>query len=405
MDFLINKLYVVVLEAIRVWRIFMYIVAYIGFKPIRTYITRKFYAAGIKINDNTEPHNMIVHNDWFYHRIACDGSLGWGESYAEGWWDCKKLDDYFYKILQNGLYQELLFPWEKLIRYLTFDAFNRQIVGCSQEIADKHYDFGNPFFKSFLGTSMIYSCAYWIGAKNLDEAQQNKLQLIGRKLKLKPGMRVLDVGCGWGELCKFLAQTYNVEVVGVTNSKEGAKEARQRCTGLHVDIRLQDYRDINESFDRIVSIELLEHVGRKNYRSFFELMHRCLSDDGIFLLHTIGHDNDSIPRTEPFVWKHLIPNVMLPNHKSIPVAIDNLFCIEDWHNFGPHYEKTLLAWRDNFVINWPTISRMYENPTSSFYRKWTLYLNIGAALFRARKAQVWQIVLTKGLDGGYNSVR
>lgn len=267
-----------------------------------------------------------------------------------------------------------------------------------------HLLIGNDVFKSFLDKNMNYTCGYWKNAKNLDEAQEHKMELIGRKLKLKPGMRVLDLGCGWGGLCQFLAKTYNVEVVGVTNSKETAAEARLRCKDLNVDIRCHDYRDVNEGFDRIVVVGFIEHVGSKNYRSLFQLAHRCLSDDGIFLLHTIGHDNDSTPPAELFLDKYIFPNSMLPSHKSIPKAIHNLFCIEDWHNFGPDYDKTLKAWNENFVKNWHSISHLYDNPESA-YRMWTYYFLMCAALFRARRAQLWQIVLTKGLRGGYESVR
>lgn len=263
---------------------------------------------------------------------------------------------------------------------------------------------GNDLFKSFLDKSMNYTCAYWKDAKNLDEAQQHKMELIGRKLKLKPGMRVLDIGCGWGALCKFLAETYNVEVVGVTISKEGAEEARLRCKGLNVDIRHQDYREVNEGFDRVVVVGCIEHIGPKNYRSFFEQVNRLLAQDGIFLLHTIGHDNDSTPPIELFLNKYIFPNGILPNHKSIPKGIDNLFCIEDWHNIGPHYDLTLMAWHENFVKNWHTISHKYGN-SESFYRMWTYYLQMCAGLFRARRAQLWQIVMTKGIRGGYVSVR
>lgn len=187
---------------------------------------------------------------------------------------------------------------------------------------------------------MNYSCGYWKDAKNLEEAQQNKMAFIGRKLKLKPGMRVLDIGCGWGGLAKYLAETYQVHVVGVTVSEEGAKEGQERCKDLPVEIRLQDYRDVNEGFDRIVSVGCFEHVGRKNYRTFFEVAYRCLADDGILLLQTIGVDNNDVPPNDPFMNKYIFPNGMLPNHKNIPKAIDNLFCIEDWHNIGPDYDKT-----------------------------------------------------------------
>lgn len=257
-----------------------------------------------------------------------------------------------------------------------------------------------------MDANMIYTCGYWKDAKNLDEAQIHKMNLIGRKLKLKPGMRVLDVGCGWGGLCKYLAETFGVQMTGVTNSKEGVKEGRLRSEGLNVDIRLQDYRDINnERFDRIVTVGFFEHLGRKNHRSFIELAHRCLADDGIFLIQTIGLDNDGSPPVDLFMTKYFFPSFQLPDHKNIPRAVDNLFTIEDWHNFGPDYDKTLMAWHDNFVKNWHTISHKFENP-DFIYRMWKYLFTLCAGAFRARRAQLWQIVLTKvGHEEGYVSIR
>ena len=264
---------------------------------------------------------------------------------------------------------------------------------------------GNALFESFLDPSMNYSCGYWKDAKDLTEAQQHKMDLIGRKLKLKPGMRVLDIGCGWGGLCKYLAEKHQVQVVGITVSKEGAKMAQERCAGLPVEIRVQDYRDLNEKFDRIVSVGMFEHVGRKNYRLFFEIAERCLPKHGIFLLHTIGIDNDEAPCTEPWTNKYIFPNGIIPHHKNIPEGADNLFTIEDWHNFGADYDKTLMAWHSNFLNNWPKIEHLFEN-SQRFYRMWTYYLLAAAAFFRTRKFHLWQIVLSKkGIPGGYKSVR
>ncbi|XP_037049234.1 cyclopropane-fatty-acyl-phospholipid synthase-like [Bradysia coprophila] len=398
-----NILYLATLGAIRLWRMFMYIAVYIGLSPVKAYIIKALHSTGIKVN-GAASHDIVVHNDWLYHRLAYDGTLGIAEAYMDGWWDCKRLDEFICRAFKASLYKKLLFPWEKCISYLTFDAFNLQTVARCHQVAQEHYNLGNDIFKSFLDVNMNYSCGYWKDAKNLDEAQLHKVELIGRKLKLKPRMRVLDIGCGWGGLCKFLAETYNVEVVGITNSKEMAEEARFNCKGYQVDIRCQDYREVNEVFDRIVSIEFFEHVGRRNYQSFFELTHRCLTDDGIFLLQTSGNDNDISPPIEGFIHKYIFPNGILPNHKDIPKAIDNLFCLEDWHNFGAYYDKTLMAWHDNFVKNWHTISHMFENPDST-YRMWIFFFLMCAGVFRARLFQVWQIVLTKSAAGGYVSVR
>ena len=252
---------------------------------------------------------------------------------------------------------------------------------------------------------MNYSCGYWKDARDLNEAQLHKMELIGRKLKLEPGMRVLDIGCGWGGLCKFLAEKYDVQVVGITVSEEGAKIAQERCEGLPIDIRLQDYRDLNEKFDRIVSVGMFEHVGRRNYRTFFQVADKCLHDGGIFLLHTIGVDGNMAPYAEPWANKYIFPNGILPCHKNIPAGIHNLFTIEDWHNFGADYDKTLMAWYSNFVRNWPTIEHLFDD-SKRFYRMWSYYLLAAAGLFRSRKFQLWQIVLSKnGIPGGYMSVR
>ncbi|KAJ6634288.1 Cyclopropane-fatty-acyl-phospholipid synthase [Pseudolycoriella hygida] len=403
MDIVMDILYKITLGAIRICRLLMRVIIFIAHRPIRAYAEWRMNKLGIGPG-GTEPHNPVVHNDWVLNRMMCEGSLGLAESYIEGWWDCERLDVFFQKVFQAELYRELTYPWEKLIHYLKFKLFNLQTVTRAQEVIDTHYNLGNDLFESFLDKSMSYSCGYWKDAKTLEEAQEHKMELICRKLKLKPGMRVLDIGCGWGGLCEFLAVNYKVDVVGVNLSSEGAAAAKERCKGRSVEIRCQDYREINEGFDRIVTVGFLEHVGPKNYRSFFKLAHRTLSDDGILLIQTIGHDNDSIPQTELFLDKYIFRNGTLPNHKEIPKAIENLFCIEDWHNFGADYDLTLMAWHDNFVKNWPKISHKYENPNFSF-RVWKYYFSLAAGGFRSRKFQLWQIVLTKGLPGGYISVR
>jgi cyclopropane-fatty-acyl-phospholipid synthase len=296
-------------------------------------------------------------------------------------------------------------PAERLINYLLFQAFNLQTAARSWEVAKKHYDLGNELFSSFLDSSMSYSCGYWKDANNLEEAQLHKMEMIARKLKLSPGMRVLDIGCGWGSLCKYLAEKHGVQVVGITVSKEGAQEARKQCKGLDVEIRVQDYRDVNEGFDRIVAVEMLMHVGRQNYKTFFQLAHRCLSKEGILFLHVVGIDGNDIPSTDQFTNKYIFPNTMAVNHKDIPSSIDNLFSIEDWHSFGQYFDNTFMAWHENFVKNWHTISHLFEDP-QTFYRQWTMFLLFGAAIYRSRRAKIWQIVLTKrGYEGEYISVR
>jgi cyclopropane-fatty-acyl-phospholipid synthase len=250
---------------------------------------------------------------------------------------------------------------------------------------------------------MNYSCAYWKDAASLDEAQENKLELICRKLYLRPGMRVLDIGCGWGAFGKYSAKKYNVEVVGITVSKEQVELGRKLCVNLPVEFRLIDYRDVNEKFDRIVSVGMIEHVGYKNYRTFFEVAHKCLKDDGLFLLQTVG--NIKSEKTHN-LWtnKYIFPNGMTPSVAQLGKAMENLFVMEDWNNFGIDYDKTLMAWFNNFVTNWDKIKNKYSD---RFFRMWKYFLLSSAGSFRSRRYdQLWQIVLSKyGILGGYQSVR
>jgi cyclopropane-fatty-acyl-phospholipid synthase len=254
-----------------------------------------------------------------------------------------------------------------------------------------------------LDRRMNYSCAYWKNGHNLDEAQENKLELICRKIDLKPGMHVLDIGCGWSAYGKYAAEKYKVKVSGITVSKEQVELGKKLCEGLPVDIRLLDYRDLNEKYDRIVSVGMIEHVGHKNYSDFFKIASNCLTDDGLFLLHTIG-SNTSDQTLDLWSEKYIFPNGMLPSISQLGKAFENLFVMEDWHCIGAHYDKTLMAWYDNFNTNWDKIKSNYSE---RFYRMWKFFLLSSAGSFRSRRRnQVWQIVLSKkGIPGGYNSIR
>jgi cyclopropane-fatty-acyl-phospholipid synthase len=253
----------------------------------------------------------------------------------------------------------------------------------------------------------VYSCGYWNLATDLDAAQEAKLDLVCRKLGLAPGMRVLDIGCGWGEALKFAAERYGISGVGITVSHEQAQYARDLCAGLPIEIRVQDYREVNangngERFDRSFSIGMFEHVGVKNYRAYFEMLRRCLNDDGLSLLHCIG-SNVSSNHTDPWIAKYIFPNSMLPSSVQIADAREGLFVIEDWHNFGADYDKTLMAWRANFDAAWPRLQLGYSE---RFRRMWRFYLSASAAVFRARRDQLWQIVLSpRGVPGGYRAPR
>lgn len=356
--------------------------------------------ADVKLNGSRR-WDMQVHDERLHRRILAGGSLAAGEAYMAGWWDCEALDELFERLLRARLDEKIKardWWWDALVARI----FNLQKPSRAFQIGKRHYDTGNDLFRIMLDERMIYSCGYWADASSVDEAQEAKLDLVCRKLQLKPGMKVLDIGCGWGGAARFAAERYSVEVVGITVSEQQANFAREYCRGLPVDIRLQDYRDMNEKFDRIFSIGMFEHVGYKNYRTYMKKVRELLKPEGLFLLHTIG-GNSSVTRNDPWIAKYIFPNSMLPSPRQITASAEDLFVMEDWHNFGVDYDKTLLAWYHNFEKGWPLLKEHYDE---RFYRMWRYYLLMCAGAFRARSNQLWQVVLSpEGIKGGYVAPR
>jgi len=326
--------------------------------------------------------------------------LAFGESYMDGWWDCDALDQLAVRLLSAHMDKKIKVTNPSvLLTFLGAFLFNAQSKGRAYMVGEKHYDAGNDLFSLMLDKRMNYSCAYWKYAKDLDQAQIDKMDLICRKLHLKPGMKVLEIGCGWGGFAKYATKNYEVNVYGITISKEQEQYAKESCKGLDVRFELKDYRELNTQYDRIVSIGMFEHVGYKNYKQYMEVVHRCLKEDGLFLLHTIGR-NSSARATEPWVNKYIFPNGMTPSAKQISAATEDLFVIEDWHSFGQDYDKTLMAWYENFHNNIINLKDSYDE---RFQRMWRYYLLMCAGSFRARRNQLWQLVLTKnGIRGGYD---
>lgn len=352
--------------------------------------------------DGSEPFDIHVHNPELYSELLAGGSLALGESYMDGWWDCVALDQFFYRVMKARLDQRVRESRAAVWAALKTRLYQKTTRRKAFEIGRRHYDLGNDLFAVMLDRQMNYSCAYWQGAENLDAAQKAKLDLTCRKLMLEKGMRVLDIGCGWGGFAVYAAKHYGVEVVGITMSKSQVELARSRIGRLPITIELKDYRNLQERFDRIVSIGMFEHVGLREYRTYMEAVCRCLKSDGLFLLHTIG-GNTSTHTTDPWIKKYIFPHSMLPSASQISSASEGLFVLEDWHSFGPDYDLTLMAWYTNFTNHWDQLKHAYDD---RFYRMWTYYLLSCAGAFRARRNQLWQIVFSKrGYEGGYKAVR
>jgi len=359
--------------------------------------------AGVRFNGHA-PWDIQVQDEEVYRRILYKGSLGFGEAYMDGLWDCRRLDDLFSRLLGSNI-DEKLVGWARLRllgEVLRQSLFNLQSSRRAFQVGKIHYDIGNDVFEAMLDSSMSYSCGYWHNADTLEQAQLNKLDMICRKLKLKPGETLLEIGCGWGGLARYAAEHFGVEVVGITVSKEQQQLAQVRCAGLPVTIELMDYRELKGKYDKVVSVGMFEHVGTKNYPVYFDTVLRLLKDDGLFLLHTIGIYKTS--RTnDPWLDKYIFPNGKLPSAEEIAATLNDRFLIEDWHNFGQDYDRTLMAWWKNFDAAWPSLKAKYGR---RFYRMWKYYLMCCAGLFRSRQGQLWQLVLSKrSRSQTYRSVR
>ena len=367
--------------------------------PLRQRLERLLAYADVRVDGDRE-WDLQMHDSRLPMQLLAQGSLGLGESYMDGGWDARSLDGFLYHLLDARVDQRVR-GVAAYLDGLRAQLFNLQTRSRSFIVGERHYDLGNDLYASMLGKRLVYSCGYWREANTLDQAQEAKLDLVCRKLGLQPGMRVLDIGCGWGEALKFAAERYGVSGVGVTISREQADYARRLCAGLPIDIRVQDYRELEEMFDRVFSIGMFEHVGVKNYRRYFEVARACLPDDGLFLLHSIG-SNRSRHHTDPWIARYIFPNSMLPSAAQIARAMEGLFVMEDWHGFGSDYDRTLQAWRDNVEAAWSRLPSYDER----YRRMWRFYLSGSMASFRARRIQLWQVVLSpRGIRGGYIAPR
>ena len=345
---------------------------------------------GIEINGKN-PWDIQVHNPEFYGRVLRDSSLGLGEAYMDGWWDCEAIDQFVFRALKSDLDGKVKGNWQLAFKLLRYKFLNMQTQSKALKVGKEVYDLGNDLYSAFLDSRMNYTCGYWKNAHNLEEAQEAKLELVCQKIGLEKGMTVLEFGCGWGSFARYAAEKYGAQVVGLTISKEQLSFAQQVCQGLPVELRFQDYREVEGQFDAIISIGMLEHVGYKNYRTYMQVVDRCLKPNGVALIHAIG-SNVSTNIGEAWSNKYIFPNGMLPSIAQLGSAFEPNFVMEDWHNFGPDYDPTLIAWHAKFEQAWPSLKDKYGE---RFHRMWRYYLLNSAGAFRARFQQLWQIVLTR----------
>jgi len=373
----------------------------------RQKVARLFRAADIEIGGQ-RPWDIEVRDERLYRRVLAEGTLGAGEAYMEGWWDVEQLDEFFARVLRARFDHELRTP-AVLLQVLLSKLANRQSRRRSRRVAEHHYDLSNRLYEAMLGPTMQYTCAYYgpDGAPaTLDEAQRKKLALVARKLHLAPGMRVLELGGGFGELSRYLAAEHDCEVVSYNISRQQVEYARALCQGLPVEIRQRDYREAADEagdYDRVVSVGLMEHVGPKNYRGFFEIARARLKAGGLALVHTIG-GNRSRATADRWISKYIFPGGVIPAEAQLTRAKEGLFVLEDWHNFGPDYDRTLMAWEANFLAAWPELQDS-DGLDERFYRMWRYYLNSCAGAFRSRGLNLWQLVLSHGDVSRYVPVR
>ncbi|WP_062309856.1 cyclopropane fatty acyl phospholipid synthase [Polynucleobacter sinensis] len=370
---------------------------------IPTIIQEIFNSVGIVIN-GSNPWDIQILNERAFNLILSKWSLGLGEGYMRGYWDCLDLEGFLYRLLKHDHNEKIrgFANFNLLYEVMRAKLLNLQSKSRAFMVGQHHYDVGQDVFAAMLDKEMMYSCAYWEHAHDLDKAQLDKMELICRKLQLKAGESLLEIGCGWGGFARYAAQNYGVRVLGVTISQEQYRIAKQKCGGENVEILLSDYRDLEGQFDKIVSIGMFEHVGEKNYQKYFSVASRLLADNGIFLLHTIGSDVTTL-RTDPWIEKYIFPNGKIPSIGEIGIASEGHFIVEDLQNIGLDYEKTLLAWHQKFISSWPSLSYKYD---SVFYRMWIYYLLGCAAYFKSRQGQLWQLVFTKrNFSGVYRSIR
>lgn len=345
---------------------------------------------------------ILIKNDACFDKMFQKGELGTAESYMDGDWESNDLEYVLYTILDNhGSIVEKLKSQSWWLFYAFFVTqykrfFSKNTLITSKQNIKMHYDVGNDLYEKMLGQHMQYTCAYFHRPDmTLDEAQEAKMALIAKKLDLQPGMKVLDIGCGFGHMVNYIATRYDVQITGINISEAQLSHAKANFSRNNVRFLLQDYRDVDEKYDRIYSIGMIEHVGKANYPVYFDKCFDCLNDDGLILVHTITYSERLwiSNETNSFIMKYIFPESELPHVSDFLQAYNNRWQLEDFQNFGMSYAKTLRSWRKN-IGNWEGLDEYDER----FRKMWNFYLQEMAAMFHHKTAGLGQFVFTKKLN-------
>ncbi|MCB5204338.1 cyclopropane-fatty-acyl-phospholipid synthase family protein [Neorhizobium sp. T786] len=340
-----------------------------------------------------------------YRTLVFNPELAAGEAYTDGtmsFEDGSTLRDFLTLFSVNRLSLGS-YPLQKALRAIKMRFRKRQQSnqkGEAQQNVAHHYDLGNDFYKLFLDDNMLYSCAYFRDpAETLEEAQRNKLRLLAAKLCLKDRMKVLDIGSGWGDLALYLAAIENVQVTGVTLSKEQQKLASERAqkAGLsdRVKFELRDYRDLDDRFDRIVSVGMFEHVGVHHYDEFFSHLNQMMPDDGIAVLHSIGHMSPP-GMASPWLRKYIFPGAYSPALSEVFESVErNSLWVMDLEFLRIHYATTLSHWAERFEKNRDKVIALYDE---RFARMWEFYLISAEMMFRTGSQLVFHMQMSRKRD-------
>jgi len=360
----------------------------------------KKFVIGKPIKEN--PITLKLFDKSLNYKLLYNPDLYFGEAYTNGSLRIENgtLTEFLEIALRNigrnniNIYGKILNKLNGSYRYLT--NFNKGLI--SKKNVSHHYDISEKLYDLFLDSNRQYSCAYFKNENDsLEKAQENKIDHIIKKLNIKPNQKILDIGSGWGTLAISIAQKTKASVTGITLSENQLEysnyKAKEMNLGNQVEFKLMDYRDINEKFDRIVSVGMFEHVGRKFYKRYFNTVSKLLKDEGIALIHTIGSSNP--PRyPQPWITKYIFPGGYTPSLSQIARPIeDSGLIISDIEVLRMHYAHTLRHWKERFLSKKETVLEMFDE---KFFRMWEFYLASCEMAFKWGDQVVFQLQLSKG---------